>query len=119
MDVVILGLFLGEDILQSIDRIPNPDTSELVAYIRKLLANGVAKAKKGTSAAAAPGAEEGSARKKSTRFSNSDHEALADIFKKIGQKELSKVNSLKPVPDKHKTRVILSSCLRNIVDIKL
>ena len=85
-------LFLGEDILQSIDRIPNPDTSELVAYIRKLLANGVAKAKKGTSAAAAPVADEGSAKKKSARFSNSDHEALADIFKKIGQKELSKVN---------------------------
>jgi len=82
---------LGEDILQSIDRIPNPDTSELVAYIRKLLANGVAKAKKGTSAAAAPVADEGSAKKKSARFSNSDHEALADIFKKIGQKELSKI----------------------------
>ena len=32
-----------------------------------------------------------SARKRIPRFSKSDHEALADIFKKIGQKELSKV----------------------------
>lgn len=35
-----------------------------------------------------------SARKRIPRFSKSDHEALAEIFKKIGQKELSKVNLL-------------------------
>ncbi len=33
-----------------------------------------------------------SAKKKSPRFTKSDHEALADIFKKIGQKELTKVS---------------------------
>ena len=42
----------------SIDRIPDADTSELVAYIRKLLANGVAKGKKGGSVG---GAEENAA----------------------------------------------------------
>ena len=32
-----------------------------------------------------------SSAKKAPRFSKSDHEALAEIFKKIGQKDLSKV----------------------------
>ena len=35
-----------------------------------------------------------SSKKKAQRFSKSDHEALADIFKKIGKKELSKVGSV-------------------------
>ena len=33
----------------------------------------------------------------SLRFTKSDHEALVDIFKKIGQKELTKVGQLKEV----------------------
>jgi len=75
---------LGEDILKNVNRIPDPDSSELVAYIRKLLANGVGKGKKSEE-------NQASKKKSTTRFSNSDHEALADIFKKIGQKDLSKI----------------------------
>ncbi len=37
-------------------------------------------------------ATDSATKKKSPRFTKSDHEALADIFKKIGQKELTKVS---------------------------
>ena len=37
-----------------------------------------------------------SEKKKMPRFTKSDHEALVDIFKKIGQKELTKVGILSP-----------------------
>merc|ERR1719239_343165 len=75
---------LGEDILPCLDRIQDPQASEVVPYIRKLVTEGVGKEGKSRD----PGS---SSKKKAQRFSKSDHEALADIFKKIGKKELSKV----------------------------
>ena len=52
-----------------------------------------------------------SSKKKAQRFSKSDHEALADIFKKIGKKELSKVGSVLLLMDQGRI------CLRNGVGI--
>ena len=94
----------GDAILDHLTRINDPSNSELVPYLRKLLNSGV-------------GGKENQARhntedannvmlqnnnnKLSTageilshqkpRFTKSDHEALAEIFKKIGQKDQTKV----------------------------
>ena len=60
------------------------------ASCRKLLNNGVG----GDSAAKAqlsPAVAASADKKKMPKFSKSDHEALVEIFKKIGQKELTKV----------------------------
>jgi len=79
----------GESILRCLAKIQDPQASELVPYIRKLLNSGVGED-------AAPAANNnnpntGSAeKKKMPRFTKSDHEALVEIFKKIGQKELTK-----------------------------
>merc|ERR1712088_761967 len=83
----------GEAILGCLNRIQDPQASELVPYIRKLLNSGV-----GDDAPTANNnnsshnnAVASSEKKKMPRFTKSDHEALVEIFKKIGQKELTKV----------------------------
>lgn len=79
----------GDEILDHLTRIPDPDNSELVPYLKKLLHNGVGKE---NTALADNGAlnEANLQKKKLPRFSRSDHEALAEIFKKIGHKEHTK-----------------------------
>jgi len=77
---------LGEDILSSLGKIQDPQNSELVSYVKKLVTNGV-----GAEGSSIPVKSQQSSAKKAPRFSKSDHEALAEIFKKIGQKDLSKV----------------------------
>jgi len=80
--------YQGEGILSCLGRIQDQQKSELVPYIRKLLTSGVA-AENGHNGA---GGRSGSAeKKKMPRFTKSDHEALVEIFKKIGQKDLTKV----------------------------
>jgi len=88
----------GEAILGCLGRIQDPQSSELVPYIRKLLNSGVgeeAGSSGGQSQTAnnRTGSSSGSAaeKKKMPRFTKSDHEALVEIFKKIGQKELTKL----------------------------
>lgn len=79
----------GEGILSCLGRIQDPQTSELVPYIRKLINSGVG-VENGHNGAG--GVRSGSAeKKKMPRFTKSDHEALVEIFKKIGQKDLTKV----------------------------
>ena len=81
----------GDAILDNLSRINDPSNSELVAYLRKLVNNGVGKEnandilKNGNNAKS--GLNSGG---KIPRFTKSDHDALAEIFKKIGQKELTK-----------------------------
>ena len=86
----------GEAILSSLGRIQDPQASELMPYIRKLLNSGVGEdAAPGGPAADNNNSNNGSVagsteKKKMPRFTKCDHEALVDIFKKIGQKELTK-----------------------------
>jgi len=86
----------GEAILGCLNRIQDPQASELVPYIRKLLNSGVgddapASAANNNNGSSHNNAVASSEKKKMPRFTKSDHEALVDIFKKIGQKELTKV----------------------------
>jgi len=87
----------GASVLQCLNRLDDPSASELVPYIRKLLGSGVGQ----DSTATVPqghtphkpqfNQSASVEKKKMPRFSQSDHETLVDIFKKIGQKELTKV----------------------------
>ena len=92
----------GDAILDHLSRINDPSNSELVPYLRKLLNSGVGGKenqathnqddnsnvimKNGNNKANAPGEI-----MQKPRFTKSDHEALAEIFKKIGQKEQTKI----------------------------
>ena len=73
----------GDAILDHLTKIDDPQNSELVAYLRKLLNSGIGKEnavdsiKNGNKPTSAGG--------KIPRFTKSDHDALAEIFKKIGQ----------------------------------
>merc|ERR1719510_2171268 len=94
----------GDAILDHLTRINDPSNSELVPYLRKLLNSGVG----GKENQATHNTEDANNvmlqnnnNKLSTageilshqkpRFTKSDHEALAEIFKKIGQKDQTKV----------------------------
>lgn len=77
----------GESVLNCLSRVSDPNASDLVPYIRKLLNTGVG----GDSGQSGIPTRDNSAKKRPPRFTKSDHEALAEIFKKIGQKELTKV----------------------------
>jgi len=85
----------GEAILGCLNRIQDPQASELVPYIRKLLNSGVGDDAPASSSNNNNGSHNNAVasaeKKKMPRFTKSDHEALVDIFKKIGQKELTKV----------------------------
>merc|ERR1719189_1867675 len=89
----------GDAILDHLTQINNPQNSELVAYLRKLVNNGVGK--ENTNTASDDIMKNGNTTKsqipssvgsggKTPRFTKSDHDALAEIFRKIGQKELTK-----------------------------
>jgi len=78
----------GEGILSSLGRIQDQQKSELVPYIRKLLSSGIGTENGHNGAVGKSGSAE---KKKMPRFTKSDHEALVEIFKKIGQKDLTKV----------------------------
>jgi len=99
----------GDAILDHLTRINDPHTSELVAYLRKLVNNGVGKenanaasndiTRNGNNRSQIPssvggtgssGGGSGNSGGKIPRFTKSDHDALAEIFRKIGQKELTK-----------------------------
>merc|ERR1719189_2864730 len=100
----------GDAILDHLTRINDPHTSELVAYLRKLVNNGVGKenanaasndiTRNGNNRSQIPSSIGGTgitgsgtgvnSGGKIPRFTKSDHDALAEIFRKIGQKELTK-----------------------------
>merc|ERR1719273_2390268 len=88
----------GDAILDHLTRINDPHNSELVAYLRKLVNNGVGKENANASSndIMKNGNNKGSQIPSSNqvgkipRFTKSDHDALAEIFRKIGQKELTK-----------------------------
>merc|ERR1719411_603185 len=94
----------GDAILDHLTRINDPHNSELVAYLRKLVNNGVGKENANASSndIMKNGNNKGGSTQipsssigqvgggKIPRFTKSDHDALAEIFKKIGQKELTK-----------------------------
>lgn len=77
----------GDAILDHVTKIQDPHNSELVSYLRKLISNGVGKENKNQNI---PVSTSGSGGGKIPRFTKSDHDALAEIFGKIGQKELTK-----------------------------
>ena len=77
----------GESILSCLHRVSDPQDSELVPYIRKLINTGIG----GGETASNASRDASAAKKRVARFTKSDHEALAEIFKKIGQKELTKI----------------------------
>lgn len=78
----------GDAILDNLSKINDPQNSELVAYLRKLLNNGIGKE---NNAENNVGMKNGNkVGGKIPRFTKSDHDALAEIFKKIGQKDLTK-----------------------------
>ena len=102
----------GEAVLGCLNKIQDPQSSEMLPYIRfnidlflyvilnlnlfrKLLNTGVGGENNGVSSnnvkpssQIVPSSNE---KKKIPKFSKSDHEALVEIFKKIGQKELTKM----------------------------
>ncbi len=84
----------GDAILDHLTKIDDPQNSEMVSYLRKLLNNGIGKEntadtndimKNGNTVA---GSKPASSR--GPRLGKSEHETLAEIFKKIGQKEQTK-----------------------------
>jgi len=83
----------GDAILDNLSRINDPANSELVAYLEKLVKSGIGKEnandimKNGNTTKSSSTSSSGG---KIPRFTKSDHDALAEIFKKIGQKELTK-----------------------------
>lgn len=89
----------GDAILDHLTRINDAQNSELVAYLRKLVNNGVGKEnqafadstmKNGNGTYNISNQSSSGGGGKIPRFSKSDHDALAEIFRKIGQKELTK-----------------------------
>merc|ERR1719490_573856 len=89
---------MGDAVLDHLGSIRDPENSELVPYLKKLLSNGIGKENtenNGQLQAGDPNNMQSSnrafaAKKAIPRFSKSDHETLAEIFKKIGQKEQTK-----------------------------
>lgn len=73
----------GDTVLSCLSKIQDPQSSELLPYITKLLNTGVGSQQGSTVNSA-------TVEKKKIKVSKSDHEALVEIFKKIGQKELTK-----------------------------
>lgn len=87
----------GDAILDHLTRINDLQNSDLVAYLRKLVNNGVGKENQANidsaltiQSNAGSNNQGGGGGGKIPRFSKSDHDALAEIFRKIGQKELTK-----------------------------
>merc|ERR1719189_3217260 len=82
----------GDAILDHLTRINDPHTSELVAYLRKLVNNGVGKENATSNVDIIKNGNNKNpvSSGKVPRFTKSDHDALAEIFRKIGQKELTK-----------------------------
>jgi len=83
----------GESVLGCLHKIQDPQASELLPYIRKLLNTGVGVENGGNGSSMKPShiVQASADKKKIPKFSKSDHEALVEIFKKIGQKELTKM----------------------------
>lgn len=81
----------GETVLGCLHKIPDPQASELLPYIRKLLNNGVGNDSTGSASKPQQATPVSAEKKRMPKFSKSDHEALVEIFKKIGQKELTKM----------------------------
>uniref|UniRef100_A0A0K2TDH6 Cytoskeleton associated protein 5 [Falco peregrinus] n=1 Tax=Lepeophtheirus salmonis TaxID=72036 RepID=A0A0K2TDH6_LEPSM len=74
----------GPDIMNHLGKISDPENSDLVPYLQKLMncvvgTNEAVESRKASSSAS-----------KLPRFSKTDHETLGEIFKKIGQKEMTK-----------------------------
>jgi len=94
----------GDEVLDHIGRIPDPQSSELVAYIKKLLHSGIGKENANTMGSndnddddVDVGAKNGNVRSGIPtigsgipRISKGDEECLKEIFKRIGQKETTK-----------------------------
>jgi len=90
----------GDEVLDHLSKIQDPENSELATYVRKLLNKGIGKentnsnAANGNVVASSNGQSPPQKKHSSTvvpiRFSKSEHETLAEIFKKIGQKEQTK-----------------------------
>ena len=97
-----LTKLMGDAVLDHLDSLKEPEQSELIPYLRKLLSNGIGKenTENNGQQVADPKNMQSSnkafaVKKVIPRFSKSDHETLAEIFKKIGQKEQTKqVNSV-------------------------
>ena len=68
----------GESILEVTSKISDAESSEMVPYVKKLVAQGVGKDNKKDQPV------------NNKKFSKSEHDALADIFKMIGNKEQTK-----------------------------
>merc|ERR1719507_369479 len=89
-----LTKLMGDAVLDPLGLIKKPENSELVPYLRKLLSNGIGKENTENNGQQAD-SNNMQASNKTTfavkkaipRFSKSDHETLAEIFKKIGHKE--------------------------------
>ena len=103
----------GEAVLNNLHKIPDPQASEMLPYIkyvyisdltsecsdilifssRKLINTGVGSENGSTTSTGVKTQSMPTSgdKKKIPKFSKSDHEALVEIFKKIGQKELTKV----------------------------
>lgn len=87
----------GDSILDHLTRVNDPSSSELVAYLHKLLTSGIGGGKEnvantgGTTGSSAPLGSSTSPSSKLPRLTKSEHEDLAEIFKKIGQKETSRL----------------------------
>ena len=80
----------GDAILDHLTKINDPHNSELVAYLRKLLNSGIGKENAADHNNIKNGNKPSGSGGKIPRFSKSDHDALAEIFKKIGQQEQTK-----------------------------
>lgn len=84
---------MGEEILAHTKKISDPENSELIPYLRKLLSTSVEKEsnqRDGGVGGSRSMSTKNTAQPPATRLLKGDHEALAEILKKIGQKELTK-----------------------------
>ncbi|QQP52545.1 Cytoskeleton associated protein 5 [Caligus rogercresseyi] len=85
--VHMLAKSKGPDIMNYLGKIQDPENSDLLPYLQKIMHS--------VSAGGEDGRKTGSngshsSSGKHSRFSKTDHETLAEIFKKIGQKDLTK-----------------------------
>jgi len=95
----------GDAILDNLTKVPDTNGSELVPYLKKLLNSGVGGKENqnngGTQGSQSTGSMQlqppnnnninaGNSGSKLPRFSKSDHDQLAEIFRKIGDKEQTK-----------------------------
>ena len=76
----------GDAVLDHLTKVSDPHNSELVPYLKKLLNSGVGGKENQNGA----GETEKKPSKSLPRFSKSDHDQLAEIFRKIGDKEQTK-----------------------------